>query len=140
MRDHSACSVKSASKVKWEASFKKRNNNIKDKNMDKIKKKYPVTVVGNESYEVKYRNVDSCSSPYLELFIGSLKVDAFVDTGASFSAISPSLLDLISRKSIHRKSYLGDKKFNVSSAVGKETCEVGEQVELKVRIRCNTLI
>lgn len=103
-----------------------------------FRKKKPVTVVGND--EVKYRNVDRCSSPYLELFIGSLKVDAFVDIGAWFSAISPIVCWnwLVENQFIVNPIY--NKNFNVSWAVGMETYEVKEQVELKFCIRGNPLL
>jgi len=67
----------------------------------------------------------------MEVKIGGISINAFVDTGATLSTITPKLINVISKNCIHRSSELKNRSFYVTLAIGSEAYEVKEEIELQ---------
>jgi len=100
----------------------------------------PETVVGNKILKRRFQKSSFSSSPYMNVKVGKKLVSAFIDTGATFSSITPKYLDSLPVKYVHRRKNLGKHKFNVTLAVGEEKFVIEEEIELRFKVDNNSML
>jgi len=100
----------------------------------------PETVVRGRKFKCRYRSKGDSSAPRLDIMIGKLAVNAFIDTGATLSTIKPGLVDKIARKFIHKRNKLGSRSFYVSLAIGSKKYLVDEEIELQFRVKNHPIV